>query len=147
MAYKLKLKNRIDLGYLGEDSEGNSFYVEIKNTKMMTYEEKMQFAKFAPKQDEEFTVEMASGLLEVVGGLVVSWNLISIKDETPVNIPKEDPDAFNKIPSEVVEAIMKGISGKLVELDDDSKNSSAQLDKSLENAQLPETSTSAGITN
>lgn len=130
MGYKISTKKRIDLSQLGEDSAGNSFFVEIKNAKMMTYDEKMAFVKLAPKKDEEFTPEMAANLKDVASSLVLSWNLISIADESPVQIPSEDPEALNKVPSEVVEAIMKGLGENIGKSDEATKNSSVQLVKS-----------------
>lgn len=147
MSYKLSTKKRIDLSYLGEDSAGTPFFVDIKNAKMMTYDEKMQLAELAPKADSELSQEMKDNLKKLAGSLVVSWNLISLVDESPVQVPSVDPDAFGKIPSEVIEAIMKGLKSETNQADEATKNSSAQSDKSSEGDRLQETSTTADTTN
>lgn len=106
MGYKVQAKNRIDLSDLG-DNNGTPFFVEIRNPRLLTFNEKIQFAKIAKIEDD---IERTKAMTEHVQGLIVSWNLIDQETEQTVN-PK-DENAFDRVPSEVVEKIMAEMKPK-----------------------------------
>lgn len=107
MGYKFTNKVRIDLSELGTDNNGNAFYVEIRNPKLMTWEQKMEMSKFGiaegQKLTPEETAERGKMMQEYAQKLILSWNLIDM--ETEQSIPFNDQDALKRVPSEVVEKI------------------------------------------
>ena len=107
MGYKFTNKVRIDLSELGTDNNGNSFYVEIRNPKLMTWEQKMEMGKFGVAEGQvltpEETAERGKMMQEYAQKLILSWNLIDMENEQI--IPFNAEDALKKVPSEVVEKI------------------------------------------
>lgn len=130
MGYKLKVRERISLSELGTDLAGNPFYVEIKNPKMMLYDEKMSFIKFAQLGKGDADEQILKDMKTVIGSFITSWNLISMEDESPLQIPKQDPEALNKVPSEVIETILRSFGDKVQKEDEETKNSLEQSVKS-----------------
>lgn len=125
MGYKVQPKIRIDLGDLG-DNNGTPFFVEIKNPKMMSFEEKKQFAKFSKLESEE---EQVLAMKEVTKDLIIAWNLLDMETEQPLNPHNifNGKDPLDCVPSDVVTAIFKQFTPKQ---DDSTKNSLPQSDKS-----------------
>lgn len=117
MGYKQIPTVRIDLAELG-DNNGVPFFVDIKNPKLLTFEEKMSFAKVGKVEDE---IEKVKAMKEVTKDFIVAWNLIDMETEESIN-PK-DEKALDKVPSEVVESIMKKIGESSKQGDAETKNS------------------------
>lgn len=81
MGYKLTNKVRIDLSDLGTDQNGNAFFVEIRNPKLLTWEQKMEMSKFGIAQGENLTPEQMTErgkmMQEYAQKLILSWNLLN----------------------------------------------------------------------
>jgi hypothetical protein len=108
MAYKVNPRLRIDFSDLG-DNNGTPFFVEIKNPKMMSFGEKMAFAKFAPKSVEQgITEEQINAMKDIASKLILSWNLTDEITEQPIE--PTTPDALDHVPSDVVERIIKALA-------------------------------------
>lgn len=136
MGYKFRPTLNIDLSDLGEDANGLPFFVEIKHPKLLTYEEKMNFALVAKDVIDEnkkiiMTKETIGTLEDVAKSYVVNWNLLDKVTGIPI-LPTQE-DALKHVPGVVVERIQNAINGKE---DEETKNSLAQLDKSSEGDQL-----------
>lgn len=139
MGYKQRPTVRIDLSELG-DNNGTPFFVEIKNPKLLTYDEKMKFALVAKDIKDangniSINQDTVNSLKDVAKSYITAWNLIDCETEQPISPTTED--ALSHVPSDVVEAIQKAIGGKSGQ-DEETKNSSKQLDKSSETDQLQE---------
>lgn len=119
MGYKFTNKVRIDLGELG-DNNGTPFFVEMKNPKLMTFEQKTEMSKFGLVEGEVLTPEKAGErfklIQEYAQKLILSWNLLDMETEQP--IPFNAEDALKKVPSEVVEKIL----AQLQQEDPETKN-------------------------
>jgi hypothetical protein len=106
MGYKFTNKVRIELGELG-DNMGTPFFVEIKNPKLMTWEQKMEMSKFGVAEGEiltpEQTAERGKMMEEYAQKLILGWNLLDMTTEQPITPSSEG--ALSKVPSEVVEKI------------------------------------------
>lgn len=107
MGYLLTNKVRIDLSDLGTDNNGNPFFVEIRNPKLMTWEQKMEMSKFGVAEGEvltpEKTAERGIMMQDYAKSIILSWNLLDMETEQPISITSED--ALKRVPSDVVERI------------------------------------------
>jgi hypothetical protein len=96
--YKIPAKIRIDLSELG-DNNGTPFFVEIKDSRMMTYGEKRDKLRIIKEN------EGAKADIEMARSLIVDWNLTSVEGGSPVDF--KDEDAFEKVPGVVIDQIYK----------------------------------------
>lgn len=107
MGYKFSNKVHIDLSELGTDNNGNAFFVDIRNPKLMTWEQKMEMGNFGVAEGEVLTpekvAERANLMRDYAQKLILSWNLIDMETEQPLTYNAEN--ALSKVPSEVVEKI------------------------------------------
>jgi hypothetical protein len=115
MGYKLDRAIKIDLSELG-DNNGVPFFVQIKNPKLQSYNEKtdLMLAGKGISKDENGHVDLKSlnadtfnSMRDYAKSLIVSWNLLDLETENPV-MPT-DADALDHVPGLVVEAIQKKI--------------------------------------
>lgn len=113
MGYRLKPKIKIDLSELG-DNNGEPFFAEIKNPRMLTFEEKAAFGEVALIEEAK---KRAAAMVEVARELVIAWNLLDMESELPVSLI--EPECFKHVPSLVLEAIFVEIGKK----DESIKNS------------------------
>lgn len=96
MGYTHKSTITIKLGDFGTDCNGNDFYIEIKNPRLLTY------------GDREKLTEMLDGskadvFISSLTGMVVSTNLEDVETGEPLKIT--DPDFIFKIPRDIVTLI------------------------------------------
>jgi hypothetical protein len=114
MGYKTRPIIRLDFEELG-DNDGTPFFVEIKNPKMLTYNERMEPAITSKDAIDAngkmvMTKENFAMLAKYALSFVTSWNLLSKIDETPIEF--DDPDVLEKIPGDIVMAIQEKITPK-----------------------------------
>lgn len=107
MGYKVTARLKIDLSDIGTDNNGVPFFVEIKNPKLMTWEQKMDMSKFGVAEGQVLTPEETAirgkMMQEYAQKIITSWNLLDMSTDQP--IPFNDSSALSKVPSEVVEKI------------------------------------------
>jgi len=113
MPYKTRPVIEMDFSDLGEDSEGKPFFVEIKNPKMLTYNERMEPAIAGKKTiGSDGKMIMTPENFAILGNyaltFVTKWNLESKIDETPLAL--DDPEVLNKIPGDIILAIQEKIN-------------------------------------
>lgn len=124
MGYKTRPTIKMDFEELG-DNEGVPFFVEIKNPKMLTYNERMEPAitsKDAIDADGKMVMSKENFVMLAKYALsfITSWNLLSKIDETPISL--DDPDILEKIPGDIIMAIQEKITPSKKE-DPEIKNS------------------------
>jgi len=112
MGYKTRPIIRLDFEELG-DNDGVPFFVEIKNPKMLTYNERMEPAilgKDSVGADGKMVMskDNFAMLAKYALSFITSWNLLSKVDETPISL--DDPDILEKIPGDIVMAIQEKIT-------------------------------------
>lgn len=136
MGYLLTNKVKIDLGDLGTDNNNVPFFVEIRNPKLMTWEQKMELSKFGNVVGQvltpEQTAERGIQMQDYAKSIITSWNLLDMNNPEQT-VPINADDALKRVPSDVVERIFKEFAPKQEEA---TKNSSVQLDKPSEGDQL-----------
>lgn len=122
MGYTLKKTLRVDLSELG-DNQGVPFFVEIKNPKMMPVDKQMEFAELGKslQSDDAEAKAKAEGIGKLLQSIIVSWNLLDIDTDMPINPTEEG--AINRVPGEVMAAIFQGISKNNEKTAEDQKNS------------------------
>jgi hypothetical protein len=123
MGYKLNNSIKIDLSKLG-DNNGVPFFVQMKNPKLLTYDEKMKFAAagkdlIGADGKANLNQENTNKMGEVALSYVTAWNLIDIESGDPVS--STDEGVIKKIPGEVIETIMEQI-GSASKQDEETKN-------------------------
>jgi hypothetical protein len=116
MGYKQRPTVRIDLVELG-DNNGTPFFVDIKNPKLLTFQERMEFAKTSRIDD---FMEKINSMKDLAKDFIVSWNLLDLSTEQPISPTVEN--ALDQVPSEVVEAIMKRMNDSSKKEDEEIKN-------------------------
>jgi hypothetical protein len=119
MGYNKKRTTHIDLSEFGTDGAGNGFFANIVDMKSMTLAEKMRYVqtgRTASADLNQWTEEMTALLPD----FVIAWNLIDMNTEEPLS-PK-DEGAFNRIPGDVTDKILKEISAVKVKDAEEVKN-------------------------
>ena len=124
MGYKMTAKIRIQFDDMGTDLNGLPFYVEIQNPKLLTWPQKMESAKFIVPEGKiltpEETKEQLAQMQEYVYGFIKGWNFIDIDTEAALTL--ESPAVLGKVPSEVVERILKEFKKNSEEQEQQTKN-------------------------
>jgi hypothetical protein len=107
MAYTVKNSTiRIDLSHLGEDDNGNPFFIEMKNPRFLSYEAKMAWATAVDTDDNGKIIRSLDNfknLGAVAQKFITAWNLIDM--ETGELVLLSDEGAINKVPAEAIEAV------------------------------------------
>lgn len=103
MGYKAKYRPtlHIDLGYMG-DNNGVPFFADIKNPRLLTFDEKLELGEISNVADKE---EKKGAMKELVRKLVINSNLLDKETEAPIDF--NDIDIWKHLPGEVAETIMK----------------------------------------
>lgn len=131
MGYKAKYRPTVhlDFSHIG-DNNGVPFFVDIKNPRLLTFEEKLEIGEASKKLNGAFDKK---AMKEATRKLILNWNLLDKDSESPVDFNSED--ALDHVPGEIAEIIMLEFK-PAKEDDEEVKNSSAQLDKSSVTDQL-----------
>lgn len=119
MGYSQKYRPtvNIDLSDMG-DNNGVPFFIEIKNPKFLTFEEKTANSDISKITDEK---EKKKAMKNLAQSYIVNWNLLDKESEQPVSYSVAD--AFDHVPSEALEIIMKTIGKSFNEGNEEIKNS------------------------
>jgi hypothetical protein len=106
MGYNVKYKAptiRKEFPEVG-DNEGTPFFVEFKNPHLLPYGEKVKAQTAAGISNDASPEDRISQMGSYAQGLITNWNLLDKDTEEPVDFTA--PDASQKVPSEIVEAII-----------------------------------------
>lgn len=116
MGYKTKYRPtlHLDFGYIG-DNQGVPFFMEIKNPRLLTFDEKTELGEISKIVDKQ---QKQDAMKEVVRKLIITSNVLDKDTEATLNFSEEN--VLNHVPSEIVESIMSQFGSTK---DDETKNS------------------------
>lgn len=125
MGYKVTAQLHIDLSDIGEDQNGTPFFVKIQHPRLLTWDQKMESAKFKVPEGTVLTPEQikeqSNDMKSYIKSFIKAWNLLDMNTEQPISIA--DGTALDKVPGEVMERILLEFQKYAVKQDEETKNS------------------------
>jgi hypothetical protein len=125
MGYKVTAQLTIDLSDLGEDQNGTPFFVKIQHPRLLTWDQKMESAKFQVPEGTVLTPEQikerSADMKNYVRSFIKAWNLLDMDTEQPLAVT--DGTALDKVPGEVMERILMEFQKQAIQQNDETKNS------------------------